>query len=93
MPMETAMVMEITPMVAAVPKAVPVRKETRQFKRKAISTSSDGRISSAAQQTMAGMVPAVRHRAVSSPIRRNSSRIFFTVRTPESAIFSREGSV
>ena len=47
-PMETPMVLQITPIVAAVPKAVPVRKEIRQFKRKVISRNTEGRISLAA---------------------------------------------
>ena len=40
--MAAAIVVQITPMVAAVPKAVPVRKETAQFRRKAISKNREG---------------------------------------------------
>lgn len=38
---------QITPMVAAVPNAVPVRTDTRQFKRNAIKIITDGFISPA----------------------------------------------
>ena len=37
-----AMVTQMTPMVAAVPKAVPVRAEIRQHSRKVISTITPG---------------------------------------------------
>ena len=46
-PIAFAMVMQITPMVAAVPNAVPVRTDTRQFKRNAIKIITDGFISPA----------------------------------------------
>ena len=36
------MVIQITPMVAALPKEVPVRKETRQHRRKEASSMTDG---------------------------------------------------
>ena len=46
-PAAFAIVMQITPMVAAVPNAVPVRTDTRQFKRNAIKIITDGFISPA----------------------------------------------
>ena len=41
-PLLSAMVIQITPMVAALPKEVPVRKETRQHRRKEASSMTDG---------------------------------------------------
>ena len=46
-PIAFAIVIQITPMVAAVPNAVPVRTETRAFKRNAIKIITDGFISPA----------------------------------------------
>ena len=72
----------MTPMVAAVPKAVPVRRDMPQLSRKASSRKSGGQISSDAQQTMTAMVPQARHRAVKKPMRPKVMRTFFTVFTP-----------
>ena len=87
-PIAEAMDMVITPIVAPVPNEVPVSTEIRQFNRNAISRNTDGSIRSAAQQTMTGIVPAPRQRAVIKPIRPKIIRIFFTVRTPSSDIRS-----
>ena len=51
-PSETPMLMQITPMVAAVPKEVPVSTEIPQFKRKDTSRMTSGRSSFAAWQMM-----------------------------------------
>ena len=51
-----------------------------------MSRNTPGRMSRAAQQTMTGMVPAARHRAVSTPMSRKVMRMFFTVFTPSRAI-------
>ena len=42
--MEVPIAAQMTPMVAAVPKEVPVSTETRQLRRKAIRRKTDGRI-------------------------------------------------
>ena len=76
----------MTPMVAEVPKDVPVSTESRQFNRKVISTMMEGLISTEAQETSTGMVPAMRQRAVSMPMRRKVSSTFRAVNTPITAI-------
>jgi hypothetical protein len=43
-PMVFAMVMQIRPMVAAVPNEVPIKKDRRQFSRKVRKIIRDGRI-------------------------------------------------
>ena len=47
-PMERPTVMQMAPMVAAVPKEVPVSMETPQFKRNVITTMVSGRMASTA---------------------------------------------
>ena len=47
-PMTLPMVAQMTPMVAAVPKEVPVSTDTPAFKRKVMSRNTPGRMSSAA---------------------------------------------
>ena len=79
------MAAQMTPMVAAVPKEVPVRTDTRQLSRKAIITNRAGWMSRAEKQTITGMVPACRHRAVSIPMSTKVMRMFFTVRMPSRA--------
>lgn len=54
--MAAPMVPQMTPMVAAVPKEVPVSTDTRQFRRNVMRIRMDGRISTDAQQTMTGVV-------------------------------------
>lgn len=77
------MVPQMTPMVAAVPKAVPVRTERRQLSRKVMSRKTAGRMALAAKETMTGIVPACRHRAVSRPMRRKLSSTFLAELMPE----------
>ena len=52
------MVLHMTPMVAAVPKDVPVSTEIRQFSKNAMSRKTAGRMARAAKHTMTGIVPA-----------------------------------
>lgn len=79
---------QMTPIVAAVPKEVPVRTEITQLSRKVISRKIEGRIRSAAWQTIKGTVPAARQSAVITPISRKVNRIFQTVATPSQVIFA-----
>ena len=74
--------MQITPIVAAVPNAVPVRNEIRQFNRNAIKIMTAGFISPAQYDTIAGIVPAARQSAVSIPMSKNVIKIFFAVLIP-----------
>lgn len=84
--MADAMDMQMTPMVAAVPNAVPVSTETIQFKRNVMRMKTDGRTNPAAMQIITGMVPEALQSAVIIPIRRKMIRIFRTLRTPEKDI-------
>jgi hypothetical protein len=77
----------MTPMVAADPKAVPVKKETKQFKRNVITRKKEGSISPKESEIMAGIVPAARHKAVIIPINRKTIKIFLTVLIPVRDIF------
>ena len=80
---------QITPIVAAVPKEVPVNMDIPLFSRKTIRRKTDGRISFAARQTIEGIVPDALQRAVIIPISRKINRIFPTVFIPLSAIPTR----
>ena len=62
---ETAM--QITPIVAAAPKAVPMRSDMRQQRRNAASMAADGWMSDDDQLTIAAMVPEARHAAARAP--------------------------
>ena len=77
------MVLQMTPMVAAVPKDVPVSTEIRQFSKNAMSRNTAGRMARAAKHTMTGIVPAWRHRAVSMPMKTNVSSTSLAVLMPE----------
>ena len=59
--------MQITPIVAAVPKAVPMSSDIRQQRRNAASTAADGWMSDEDQLTIAAIVPEARHAAASAP--------------------------
>ncbi len=85
-PRVCAIVLHITPIVAAVPKAVPVRKDKRQLSKKVISKNIDGEINFVDIETMTGIVPDVRQRAVMIPIRTNVKSMFLTVFIPEKVI-------
>ena len=81
-PMAWAMLMQITPIVAAVPKAVPVRTDTPQFIQKAKSTKAEGWSTWTQAVMITAMVPQARQRAVSIPMNRNNSSTFRTVLMP-----------
>ena len=84
-PMARPSAAQITPMVAAVPKDVPVSTESRQLSRNTMTRKHHGRMNPTAQQTIMGMVPAARQRAVSIPMSRKIVKILRTERTPPSA--------
>ena len=89
-PIPWAMIMEMTPMVAAVAKELPRRKETAPFITKVSTTTWDDEIHLDAPPTMAGIVPQALQNAVSTPISRNVMRMFRTVIIPWSVIWRRE---
>mgnify|MGYP007066589739 CR=1 FL=1 len=91
-PMADPMVIQTTPMVAAVPKDVPVSTETAQFNKKLSSKKPEGWISPAETAMISGMVPAPLHRAVRIPIRRKINRIRITVPRPDQDILRSEGT-
>ena len=62
--------LQITPIVAAAPKAVPVKNEIRQFNKNVSSKKTAGCISLAARHTITEIVPASRQMTVSMPIRK-----------------------
>ena len=77
----------MVPIVAAVPKAVPVSTDTPQFKRKVISSSIFGRMRSTAQQMISGSAPQARQKAVSTPMSWKTSSTLPDVFTPAPIIF------
>ena len=83
------MLMQITPIVAADPKEVPVRSEIRQQSQKQITTIRSGRITRVDAQMMVAMAPQARHTAVSIPMSMKVIRMFFTDRMPVSDTASR----
>ena len=85
-PSDAPIVIEITPMVATVPKDVPVRTESSVFAKKMRTRKNSGRMRSDTKITISGIVPAARQLAVSIPIKRNVMRMPLTVRTPSSDI-------
>ena len=78
---------QITPIVAPVPKEVPVRIDTIQLRRNAITRNADGDTSFDDQHTITAIVPDARHSAVIKPISPKIISIFRTVLTPDSDIF------
>ena len=85
---EYAIVMQMTPIVAAEPKDVPIRNETPQQRRNVISTKTLGFMSFTADEMMNGIVPLALHDAVSIPTMRKTIRTFFAVLTPSKIIFN-----
>ena len=83
----SATVMHIVPIVADVPNAVPVRNETKQLSKNESTTKKLGCIIFTEWQTMAGIVPEARQRAVIRPISKKLIRIFRTEATPSADIF------
>ena len=76
------MVIQIEPIVAAVPKAVPVRNDRAQLSRNAITGKNWGTIRVLEYETIAGIVPLCLHNAVSIPISINVMRTFRAVFIP-----------
>lgn len=68
-PADCPIVAHITPMVAAVPNDVPIRKETTLQLIRAMSTNVAGVKKPAARETRAEMVPLARYRPVSMPMK------------------------
>ena len=86
MPIETPTLTLMVPIVAAVPKAVPVSTDTPQFKRNVISSMISGRMRSTAQQMMNGSVPHARQSAVRMPMIGNVNSTPDAVFTPAPTI-------
>ena len=85
-PMERAMVMHTTPMVAEVPNDVPVRNDMRPHSRKMASGAAAGTTSGAASMTISATVPHARHEAVSTPMSTNAVSTPRAVAMPERPI-------
>lgn len=80
-----AIVMQITPMVAAVPKDVPVRADTRAHSRNDARRTALPSHYCEAWYTIYGIVPLMRQAAVSMPTRDRVMRTFFVVLMPDKA--------
>jgi hypothetical protein len=79
-------VIQMDPIVAAVPKAVPVRKESPQLSRNAITGKYWGTIRLLEYATIAGIVPLCLHKAVRTPISIKVMSTFLAVITPPTDI-------
>lgn len=82
MPIIDPTLAQMTPMVAAVPRAVPVKTETAQLSRNATRRNECGTMACAARYTIMGMAPEARHMAVMMPIRPKTISRFLTLQTP-----------
>ena len=80
--------MQMTPIVAPVPKAVPVSTDISAQSRNVASTMIEGVASAAPYETMAGIVPLARQNAVMQPMSTNVTRIGTIVCTPRHHIWS-----
>ena len=80
-----AMVMQMTPIVAAVPKDVPVRDDTRAHRRNDARRTALPSHHWDAWYTIYGIVPLTRQAAVSMPTRIKVTMTFLAVLTPETA--------
>ena len=67
--------MQMTPIVAPVPNAVPVSTDMSAQRRNVASTITEGDTSAAPYATMAGIVPPARQNAVMQPMSTNVTRI------------------
>ena len=74
-PIPEAIETQMEPIVAAVPKDVPVMTETRQQSRKVMRTKRDGVARGTAYATIAGMTPAARQSPVRMPTVRSMPRM------------------
>jgi hypothetical protein len=81
-PIVEPMEAQITPIVAEVPKDVPVRTESPLLRRKVIRRKTDGLIRVEALETIKGIVPEALQRAVITPIRIKVINILLTVLIP-----------
>ena len=79
-------IMQIKPMVLAVPKEVPVRKDIRLQSRKAQRAKAPGWIHPTAWYRMNGMVPQIRQPAVIRPIKTNTHRMVALFSTPRLSV-------
>ena len=59
--------MQIMPIVAAVPKAVPMSMDIMEHKRNVASTKTEGESRLDEMLTISGMVPEARHAALMAP--------------------------
>ena len=75
------MAMQMTPIVATVPKPVPMSTDMSEHKRKHITRQAAGESSRDDQATMVGIVPLARQMAVRAPITTKSRMTFLTVET------------
>ena len=82
MPRLRAIVIQMTPIVAPVPNAVPVSTETSAQSQNVAKTMSAGETKDEPYATMAGIVPAARQNAVIMPMSTNVVRIGRIVCTP-----------
>lgn len=87
-PMALPTLMQMTPMVAAVPIDVPVRTETSAQRENVAGRNSSGVRASEAKVTIYAMVPDARQSAVRTPTRSMTTAMFVTDDTPEPAILS-----
>ncbi len=78
--------MQTTPIVAAVPKAVPMRNDMSDVRAKVASGAAAGVTRGDAMTTTCEMVPLARHRAVRMPMSTKLSMTPRAVETPERAM-------
>ena len=78
--------MHTTPIVAAVPNAVPMRNDMSEVSRKTASGATPGVMRGAASTTTSEIVPAARHSAVRMPMSTNDSMTPLAVDTPDAAM-------
>ena len=79
--MLSAKVIQMIPMVAAVPNDVPVKTETKAHRRKEKRIVNAGRQALVIWQMMKGIVPQARQEAVSIPIKMKVIRMVFMLKT------------
>ncbi len=82
-PIEFASVMHTTPIVAAVPNAVPVRNDITPHSKNVASGATCGLKNGEAIMTICATVPAARQKAVRIPIKTKAVSTPLTVTMPE----------
>ena len=85
-PMASSIVAVMTPIVATVPKAVPVSVERRPLRRKAARSPHSGVMKPAASVTRRAIVPEALHEPVSMPMSAMTITMPMMVRTPFEAM-------